>query len=74
MTRSIREKIVETRRRESLLQVTPTHRGRYSVQGGGGFNHILDHIGTKWDKSGTFKDQFSVHFGSSSQNVPKTDL
>ena len=28
-----------------------------------------DQIGAKWDKSGIFKDQFSVHFGSVSQNV-----
>ena len=28
----------------------------------------------KWDKSGTFSDQISVHFGSVSQNVLKSDL
>ena len=32
------------------------------------------HIGPKWDKSGTFSDQTSVHFGSLSQNVLKFDL
>ena len=31
-------------------------------------------IDTKYDKYGTFKDQFSVHFGSPSQNEQKTDL
>ena len=31
-------------------------------------------IGTKCDKSGTFSDQFSVHFGSPSHNEQKTDL
>ena len=30
--------------------------------------------GTKYDKSGTFEDIFSVHFGSESQNVLKIDL
>ena len=28
----------------------------------------------KWGKSGTFKDQFSVHFASASQNILKTIL
>ena len=31
-------------------------------------------ITSKWDKSGTFSDQISVHFGSPSQNVLKSDL
>ena len=31
-------------------------------------------IGTKWNKSGTFKDQISVHFFQRSQNVLKSDL
>ena len=29
---------------------------------------------TKWDKSGTFSDQISVHFGALRQNVLKSDL
>ena len=34
----------------------------------------VDKIGTKWDKSRTFSDQFSVHFGSVSQNILIFDL
>ena len=31
-------------------------------------------IGAKWDKSGTFSDQMSVHFGAVRQNVLSSDL
>ena len=31
-------------------------------------------IDTKWDKSGTFSDQNSVHFGAVRQNVLNSDL
>ena len=31
-------------------------------------------IDTKWDKSWTFSDQISVHFGAVRQNVLKSDL
>ena len=31
-------------------------------------------IVTKWDKSETFSDQISVHFGAVRQNVLKSDL
>ena len=38
------------------------------------FAYKVGQIGPKWDKSGTFSDLISVHFGSSSQNVLKSDL
>ena len=38
------------------------------------FWHKFGRFGTKWEKSGTFSDHFSVHFGSRSQNVLKFDL
>ena len=34
----------------------------------------LGQIGLKLDKSGTFSDQISVHFGAGCQNVLKSDL
>ena len=34
----------------------------------------VSQIAPKWDKSGTFSDKISVHFGSESQNVLKSDL
>ena len=34
----------------------------------------MGQICPKWDKSGTVADQISVHFGSVSQNVLKSDL
>ena len=38
------------------------------------FETKVGHIGPKWDKSKTFLDQISVHFGSPSQNELKSDL
>ena len=38
------------------------------------FGYKVGQIRPKWDKSGTFSDQISVHFGSASQNVLKSDL
>ena len=38
------------------------------------FGLKVSHIGPKWDKSGAFSDQISLHFGSQSQNVLKIDL
>ena len=38
------------------------------------FGSESNQIDTKWDKSGIFEDQFSVHFGSVSQNVLKINL
>ena len=38
------------------------------------FGPKVGHIGSKWDKYSTFSDQISVHFGSRSQNVLKSDL
>ena len=34
----------------------------------------MGQIGPKWDKSGTFSDQISEHFGATRQNVLKSDL
>ena len=34
----------------------------------------FSHISPKYDKSGTFKDQFSVHYGAVRRNVLKTDV
>ena len=31
-------------------------------------------IGTKWDKSGTFSDKISVHFGSANHKLVQTHL
>ena len=38
------------------------------------FEPKVGQISPKWDKSGTYSDQISVHFGSPSQNVLKSDL
>ena len=38
------------------------------------FEHKMGQIGRKWDESGTFSDQISVHFGAMRQNVLKSDL
>ena len=38
------------------------------------FGCKVGQIGKKWDKSGTFSDQISVHFGALRQNVLKSDL
>ena len=38
------------------------------------FDSKVGQIGPKWDKSGTYSDQISVHFGSESQNALKSDL
>ena len=40
----------------------------------GKFGPKVGQIGPKWDKSGTFPDQISVHFGSVRQNILKSDL
>ena len=34
----------------------------------------MGQIGAKWDKSGTFSDQISVHFGGGRRNVLKIDF
>ena len=39
-----------------------------------GMSVRLGQVSPKCDKSGTFSDQISVHFGSESQNVLKYDL
>ena len=39
-----------------------------------GFEVKVGQIGPKWDKSWTFTDQVSVHFGSVSQNKLKFDV
>ena len=44
------------------------------VNQGVGFGSKVGQIDCKWDKSGTFSDQISVHFGSMSQNVLKSNL
>ena len=33
----------------------------------------MSQIGPKWDKSGTFSDYISVHFGAATHNVQKSD-
>ena len=38
------------------------------------FGFKVDQIDPKWDKSGTFSDQISVHFDSVCQNVLKCYL
>ena len=38
------------------------------------FDSQVGQIAPKWDKSGTFSDEISVHFGSPSQNVLKSHL
>ena len=38
------------------------------------FEIKVGQIGSKWDKSVTFSDLISVHFGSPSQNVLKSVL
>ena len=38
------------------------------------FGPKVGQIGPKWEKSGTFSDQISVHFGALRQNVLKSDL
>ena len=38
------------------------------------FGSNVGHIGPKWEKSVTFSNQISVHFGSVGQNVLKSDM
>ena len=39
-----------------------------------GFGPKMGQIGPKWDKSGTFSDQISVHFGTAAPKLLKSDL
>ena len=62
---------------EMHLSVVQRHLDRRNVRldfQGVRFGPKVGQIGPKWDKSGTFSDQISVHFGSPSQNVLNYDL
>ena len=55
-------KIITHLNKDSSLY--PVHRG---VHRDGRFGSKVGQIGPKWDKSGTFSDQISVHLAPSSQ-------
>ena len=46
-----------------FIKQTPEKSGIFELKVG--------QVGSKWDKSGAFSDQISVHFGSVSKNVRK---